>query len=976
MDFNEFRYTPTMNRRNDGRRGNVAMTVPFGASSRKISRVPECERGMMGSKCLNLFTAVIVATVCCSVSALAQTSRITQPVDNRQRAVLAGTIHPKALAANDQGRVAPSLAMPYITLTLAPSASQQADLEQLLLEQQTPGSPQYHHWLTPEEFGQRFGVSDADLSKITQWLQEQGLRVVSVARGRNSIAASGTAAQAEAAFQAEIHTYLVDGETHFANASEPSVPAAFSSLVKGIRGLNDFRLKPRLRASLAKPDYTSGRGQTYYVAPGDFATIYDVAPLYAAGINGTGQKIAIAGQIEVTLSDIEQFRSMFNLPANDPQTLLVPGSPNPGNDASSGDLAESDLDLEWSGAVASGATIVFVYSNDVMTSVQYAIDQNLAPVVSVSYGSCEQETSARESATFVQWAQQANAQGITWFAASGDDGGADCADSQNPGLAVDLPGSVPEVTSVGGTEFVEGAGTYWSLTNNASGASALSYIPETTWNNSVADGEPSASGGGASILFSKPSWQTGPGVPRDNARDVPDVALNASDDHDAYVVYTGGSLQAYGGTSVPTPSFAGLTALLNQKLGSGGVGNINPKLYSLAQSDPAIFHDVTTGNNIVTVACPKRDPNCGATPVGYYAGVGYDQATGLGSVDAYKLVMGWNGGSTTPPATPNPAFSVKLLSNLSTVGTNEVAYLTATVVAADGTTPSGSVSFSIAGTSLGTALLTGSAGTATATLAVNGLQLPLGSGTITATYSGANSASVTVTAAASGSGPLATPAIASVANGASFKKSFAPGSVLTVFGSALSPVTQSASSVPLPLSASGVAVLVNGIAAPLYYVAPGQLNVQIPYEVSANGSAVLSVNNNGQVTTQAFQVDAAAPGIFTDASGALVPTATAALGQEIAFYITGAGAVSPAVSDGAAPAGSTSIADLPKPVQPTSVTIGGAIATIDFIGIPSGLVGVTQINVQVPKGIPTGAQPVVVSVDGVPSAPATITITN
>ncbi len=167
-------------------------------------------------------------------------------------------------------------------------------------------------------------------------------------------------------------------------------------------------------------------------------------------------------------------------------------------------------------------------------------------------------------------------------------------------------------------------------------------------------------------------------------------------------------------------------------------------------------------------------------------------------------------------------------------------------------------------------------------------------------------------------------------------------------------MTQSASSVPLPLSASGVAVLVNGIAAPLYYVAPGQLNVQIPYEIAANSSAVLSVNNNGQVTKESFQVAAAAPGIFTNSSGALVPTASAARGQEIAFYITGAGAVTPAISDGAAPATSTAIADLPKPLQEATVTIGGAPAIIDFIGIPWGLVGVTQINVQVPNGISTG----------------------
>ncbi len=937
----------------------------------------------MRAKCLHACAAV-AAAIFCITGAPAQSGRITRPVDNQTRTAVAGNIHPKALSAalagNDQGRVAPSLDIPYITLALAPSASQQAALDKLLVEQQTPGSPNYHHWLTPEEYGQQFGVNDADLGKITEWVQQQGLQVVSVARGRSWIAVGGTAAQVESAFHTEIHNYLVGGETHYANASAPSVPAAFGSVVKAIRGLNDFRLKPRLRAPSskadpAKPNYTSGQG-VHYIAPDDLASIYDVAPLYNAGINGTGQKIAIAGQIQVNLSDIEAFRGKFNLPANDPQTLLVPGSRSPGSSATSGDLAESDLDLEWSGAVAPNATIIFVYSGDVMTSLQYAIDQKLAPVVSVSYGSCEQETPASEYNAFVQWGEQANAEGMTWFAASGDNGGADCNDSQNPGLAVDLPGSVPEVTSVGGTEYTEGSGAYWSATNNANGASALSYIPEMSWNDSAADSEPSASGGGASILFSKPSWQTGPGVPADNARHVPDVSLNASDAHDGHLVYTSGSLQVYGGTSLSAPSFAGLTALLNQKLGSGGVGNINPNLYSLARSNAGIFHDVTTGNNIVTVACSRRQPDCGATPVGYNAGVGYDQTTGLGSVDGYKLVMGWNGQPVAPPPPSTPLTNVTLLSNLSTVAQNDVVYLTATVSGAGGTTPSGSVSFSIASTSLGSAALTGSAGVATATLAVNGLQLPVGTGTITATYNGAGSASVTVSVTASGSRSAATPAIASVSNGASFKPSFAPGSVLSVFGSNLSPVIASASAVPLPLSISGVAVLVNGVAAPLYYAAPGQLNVQVPYETTANSPALLSINNNGQVTTQTFQAAAAAPGIFTDSTGVLVPTRSAAPGQEIAFYITGVGAVSPAISDGAAPAASTVLADLPKPQQAARVTIGGVQAAIDFIGIPPGLVGVTQINVQVPNGIAAGAQPVVVTLDGAASPAAILTITN
>ena len=338
-------------------------------------------------------------------------------------------------------------------------------------------------------------------------------------------------------------------------------------------------MKPRAILRATPKDTTRGQ---HNIAPDDLATIYDITPLFNSGINGSGQKIAVAGQTGINISDIASFRSTFNLPVNNPQTLLVPGSKNPGIQSASGDLAEADLDLEWSGAVARNASIIYVYSLDALSSVQYAIDQKLAPVVSVSYGNCEAESPASDVAALQQWAQQANAQGITWLAPSGDSGGADCDDTQNTGLSVDLPGSLPGVTSVGGTEFAEGSGAFWTATNTANGASAISYIPEMTWNDSVADGTPSASGGGASVLFPKPSWQTVSGVPGDNARHVPDVSLSASADHDGYMVYTGGSLQVYGGTSVSTPSFAGLTALLNQSLGSGGLGNINPTLYSLA----------------------------------------------------------------------------------------------------------------------------------------------------------------------------------------------------------------------------------------------------------------------------------------------------------------------------------------------------------------------------------------------------------
>jgi uncharacterized protein (TIGR03437 family) len=949
--------------------GALLMCAILPAASRR-------RKGLFCMKKSSLSGAACVALF--AVSAYAQQPRIAAPVNNLERMTLHGHIHPNARADFDQGRAAPSLEMDSMTLTIPPSPAQQTELDQLLKAQQAPGSSSYHQWLRPEEFAERFGASPSDIQAISAWLQSEGFTVSAVARGRNSIAFSGTAGQVESAFQTEVHNYLVNGTVSYANATDPTIPGAFNGVVTGIRGLHNFRMRAHSRA-LAKPNYTSANG-VHQITPGDFAVIYDVAPLYAAGIDGTGQSMAVAGQTVVNLSDIETFRSTYGLPANNPTLMLVPTSRSPG--ISKDDLPEADLDLELSGAVARNATIFYVYATDVMVGVQYAIDQDLAKVVSVSYGSCEQETANSDIAAFRTWAQQGNAQGITWFAASGDDGAADCADSQNPGYAVDTPGSVPEVTSVGGTQLMEGIGNYWNATNTSNGTSALSYIPEATWNTSVEDDEPSASGGGASIVFGKPSWQTGSGVPNDNARDVPDVSLAASPDHDGFFIYTGGSLQIFGGTSVAAPSFAGITVLLNQYQISKGIqsspgqGNINPNLYSLAQTNPAAFHDVTTGNNIVTIPCSRRLLNCTPTPVGYYAGAGYDQTTGLGSVDAYNLITGWSGEVSTPTG---GSAVITLLANLRTIAPSEVTYLTATVTSADGSTPTGSITFEANGTSLGSAALTGVGAMATATLAVNGGELPLGSATLTALYSGSSNvtASVAMNVTASGSGGGA-PAVTALVNPASYKTAVAPGGILTVFGSQLAPAGSSpasAASLPLPVSLNGVAVLINGVAAPLYYASTGLLNVEIPYQTQP-GPATLSINNNGSVTTQGLTVSATAPAIFTSTSGAIVPSATASRGQVAFLYITGAGTVSPVVSTGSAPSSSTPLADLPAPTQAATVTVGGAPATIQFIGITPGLAGVMQINFEVPTSIGTGSQQVIVSLGGVSSPAATLTISN
>ncbi len=693
---------------------------------------------------LRISSRTISAAVLLASSLFAQHDRLLKPIDSRERIVLQGGTRVEAQPLNDHGLLAADAPVTGITLMLKPTSEQQADLERLLVDQQDASSPEYHNWLTPLQYADRFGLSDSDLGRITAWLKDQGFTIGHIAQSRNWILFSGTARQVESAFSTEIHRYQVNGVWHYANATDPSVPAALAPLIQTIRGLDDFHMKPGVRvlhsSAGPKPKFTGTDG-THELSPGDVAVIYDINPLYAKNINGTGQKIAVMGQTRIAVADIESFRSNYLLPANDPQLILVAGSADPGL---TGDQVEADLDLEWSGAVAPKASILFVYSTDVLLSVAYAIEQNLAPVISYSYGECEPDVSASSAGTanaIRSAAQQANAQGITWLASSGDQGAAACDAGKIPakyGLAVNLAASVPEVTGVGGTEFNEGAGKYWNTTSGADGTSALSYIPEMAWNDTQYAGVLSSTGGGQSIFFSKPVWQTGPGVPADGVRDVPDISFAAANDHDPYFVISGGSIDEVGGTSVATPVFAGVLALLNQYIaangGKAGLGNINPTLYNLAQNTPGIFHDITVGTNDVPCLAGTLDCNAGGSGfMGWATTVGYDLATGLGSADVYNLVTEWTSRPTAPTTTTVTANPVNILITSSTS-------VTATVKANSGVaTPTGSVSFSVGGTLLGTASLSGSGGTATATTNIPGILLSKGANTIKATYSGSTS---------------------------------------------------------------------------------------------------------------------------------------------------------------------------------------------------------------------------------------------
>jgi uncharacterized protein (TIGR03437 family) len=480
-------------------------------------------------------------------------------------------------------------------------------------------------------------------------------------------------------------------------------------------------------AKLVTPELNSG--SSHFLAPEDFATIYSLGPLYQAGIDGTGQSIAIVGESDVLLSDLRAFRTRYGLPANDPAMMLYGGA-DPGFN---GAQIEGNLDLEWAGAVAPKAKITYVYGGSAITAIVSAVNLNVAPIISVSYGGCE--VGFRES-FYRSVGQQANAQGITILASSGDSGAAGC-DAQGVatfatgGRTVDFPAVMPEVTAVGGTQFVEGTGSYWGATNSANFGSALSYIPEAAWNESTDAAGLLSTGGGTSLYYPKPAWQAGPGVPNDNARHVPDIALSAAL-HDAYFINYLGSNGGVGGTSASAPSMAGIVALLNQYVvnkgfqAGPGLGNINPQLYRLAQSAPSVFHDVVSSDNLVR--CQQGSPDCLTGSFGYPAGPGYDQATGLGSVDANALVTQWNTQTQRVTVTVTPARGTL----------NDTGQVTATVAAVSGTAvPTGSVQFSFNGIPLGSGTLAGFNGQSTTSVTFPLYQmLTTGNVTIFAEYSG------------------------------------------------------------------------------------------------------------------------------------------------------------------------------------------------------------------------------------------------
>jgi subtilase family serine protease len=615
-------------------------------------------------------------------------SRITQAVDEAKLTTLKGNTYFLASAQYDRGAAPPSLPMDRMLLVLQRSPDQEAALELLLVQQQDQSSPNYHQWLTPQQFGQQFGPSDQDIQIITSWLQSHGFQVAQVSNGRTIIEFSGTAAQVQEAFHTSIHKYSVPTaagtlEDHWANSTDPQIPAALASVVAGVATMHNFYKQPQHllstdkfhvdRKSGALPQFTgtNGSGAVHAVGPGDLAVIYNANPLYSASpvINGTGSTVAVVARSNIQLSDITDFRSNFGV-VSPPLQIVVNGR-DPG-DLGGDEEVEAVLDASYSTALAQQANENFVVSastnstDGVDLSEVYIIDHNLGDVMTESFGGCEEGATAADATSISNLAQQAAAQGITYMVSAGDNGSAGCDNPSHSaathGVSVNILASTPYTVGVGGTMFSEGAlpGTYWNSTNNGSLTSAKSYIPEDVWNESCSVATCGASNanlyagsGGVSVLYPLPSWQSGvAGIPTTPLfRNLPDVSLTAAG-HDPYLICLQGSCEQGGfegvaGTSASVQAFGGIMALVRQKI-NARVGQADYVFYKLAAAEtlancngskaspvPAtncIFYDTTVGTNVVP----------GITNGDYPSTVGYDRASGLGSVNIANLVNQWS----------------------------------------------------------------------------------------------------------------------------------------------------------------------------------------------------------------------------------------------------------------------------------------------------------------------------------------------
>lgn len=650
------------------------------------------------------YLATILLLVTVARSCPAVHAQVPDRIDGRNDAAQVQVLpdhHPQwAIPENSRGLASSEM---VLTLVLSRSPEQQAAFDKLVADQQNPASPEYHHWLAPADIGERFGLADSDIATITGWLQSQGLHVNWVSPSRIFIGFGGKAAKVGQAFRTEVRNYRVNGLDCFSISSDPMIPAALAPLIRSIHGLYTIEERPASRigsARLASPNATASNG-AHFITPEDFQKIYDGAVSYT----GVGETIGIVGRSRTYLSDLLGFYSLTNSPYNIPTEIIPtqfggidPGPPltaPPPSGTDIGDQGEATLDVIRAGSIAPNAKLLLVTATDasggIEVDAQYLIDTFPVPVqvMSISFGACESAAGPAGVSFWDTLFEQAVAEGISVFVSSGDSGAAGCdaAFATPPGqpapISINYICASGYATCVGGTEFNDFAspGTYWSSTNDIHFGSVYGYIPEGGWNEPVSTSGASmvaSSGGGVSSYIATPTWQTGTGVPAARTgRYTPDVSFSSSC-HDGYFACFaaggGGCTEQPGssawyfvsfcGTSAAAPAMAGVTALLDQKLGFPQ-GNLNPEIYSLSQSAPSVYHDITVATSGVA-SCSANTPSIcnnsipgpnglGGGEAGYLLTAGYDLVTGLGSLDVSNFLNSFSSPLTVPTITITPS---------------------------------------------------------------------------------------------------------------------------------------------------------------------------------------------------------------------------------------------------------------------------------------------------------------------------------
>ncbi|MDR3726929.1 MAG: protease pro-enzyme activation domain-containing protein [Terracidiphilus sp.] len=723
-------------------------------------------------------------------------NQITASVDLTQVRALPNH-HPLwANAANDAGLTPADLPLENMTLVLARSPQQEAAFAQLLADQQNPASANYHHWLTPAEVGERFGLSAQDIDTLSSWLQSQGLHVNWVAPSRTFIGFGGTAANLGRAFQTELHYYNVNGVKRMSVASDPMIPQALAPAIKAIRGLYTLEEQPYYHAAVAQavsPQMTASSGN-HYIAPIDFQTIYDLPLSYS----GYGKTIGIVGRARTNVADFDNFRQKtmngFQNPTEVVPTAFGGIDPGPALTAppavgvSIGEQGEATLDVLRAGSVAPNANLLLVVasatSDGIGADVQYLVQTSPVPaqVMTISFGACELAAGTGAVNYWDTLFQQAAAEGISVFVSSGDAGASGCdSNFSTPPAApkANSPNylcSSSYATCVGGTEFNDTSNPtlYWNTSSSSALASARSYIPEGGWNeplNSNSLPVAASSGGGVSTIIATPSWQTGTGVPvARSGRYTPDISFSSSC-HDGYFgcFAAGGAscvsdstgkyyFSGFCGTSAAAPSMAGVTALLDEKFGRG-LGNLNPAFYQLAASAPAAFHDVTVATSGVA-SCDVNTPTMCNNSIpsstglsggqaGFLVTAGYDEVTGLGSLDLQKFFDNYS----APKLTPTLAVTL----SSSSITTAQALTVTVALTASDTITPSGSVTLTSGSyTSAASTVFNGSA-----TINVPANSLAAGTATLTVSYT-PDSSGASIYSSASGSNTITVTAVAKI----------------------------------------------------------------------------------------------------------------------------------------------------------------------------------------------------------------------